>query len=54
MACHVPVIMTEGEGISDFLENEKNCIMVTPENVKQLCYYMDKDREWLVEIAEQS
>lgn len=56
MACHVPVIMTEGEGISDFLENEKNCIMVTPENVKQLCYYMDKaykDREWLVEIAEQ-
>lgn len=55
MACHLPTIMTKGEGISYLLENEKNCLMIEQGDVKQLCYYMEKaykDRNWLVNIAE--
>lgn len=55
MGCHVPVLMTAGEGISDLMENEKDCLMIERGNEKQLIQYMEKaytNRDWLKDIAE--
>lgn len=55
MACHVPVIMTAGEGISDLMENEKNCLMIERGNQQQLVQYMERayiDSDWIGNIAE--
>lgn len=55
MACHVPVLMTAGEGISDLMENEKDCLMIARGNEEQLIQYMEKaycERKWLKQLAE--
>lgn len=55
MACHVPVLMIAGEGISDLMENEKDCLKIEQGNVSQLIQYMQKaynNRNWLESIAE--
>lgn len=55
MACHLPVIMTKGEGISDFLLDGYDCIMVESNNENQLIELIEKaynDRIWLSKIAD--